>query len=239
VRTKDHDGLAATLVAAMLGRPVAIVLCVVLLASCGGAGAHTSQGTGRARTPVIAAETPSSAFRGDVLARPIRLTTAARNTTLASAFGATTLSRLASGHQVLLVYFGYTNCPDECPTTMADLGIAVGQLPRAEQSQTQVVFCTSDPERDTPAKLKSWLSHFDAGLAVPFVGVAAPVSTMDALGEALGVALKPPVREADGTIDVVHGTQVLAFVHNEASLVWLSDTAAADYQHDLTLLLER
>ena len=55
------------------------------------------------------------------------------------------------------VFFGYTYCPDVCPTTLAALGQAVGDL-GADAERFQVVFITVDPERDTPAALKAYLS---------------------------------------------------------------------------------
>jgi len=55
------------------------------------------------------------------------------------------------------VFFGYTFCPDVCPTTLTTLGQAVGQMgPRARDFQ--VVFVSVDPDRDTPAQLKTYLS---------------------------------------------------------------------------------
>ena len=57
-----------------------------------------------------------------------------------------------------VVYFGYTFCPDVCPTTLAALGQAVGDLgPKAHQFQ--VVFITVDPGRDTPAALSAYLAN--------------------------------------------------------------------------------
>ncbi|MFI4975630.1 MAG: SCO family protein [Caulobacterales bacterium] len=56
-----------------------------------------------------------------------------------------------------VIFFGYTFCPDVCPTTLTALGQAMDQLgPRA--SAVRVVFVTVDPDRDTPAKLKAYLS---------------------------------------------------------------------------------
>ena len=56
------------------------------------------------------------------------------------------------------VFFGFTYCPDVCPTTMQALGAAQAQLgPKADK--LQVVFISVDPERDTPAQLKSYLSN--------------------------------------------------------------------------------
>ncbi|MDN3920997.1 SCO family protein [Roseateles violae] len=62
--------------------------------------------------------------------------------------------------KVLVVFFGYTQCPDVCPTTMAELAEVKRSL-GAEGEQVQGVFVTIDPERDTPALLKAYLGSFD------------------------------------------------------------------------------
>jgi len=60
-----------------------------------------------------------------------------------------------------LVYFGYTHCPDACPTALNDIAIALDQLgPRREAVRS--VFITVDPERDTPEVLKEYVTSFDA-----------------------------------------------------------------------------
>ena len=58
-----------------------------------------------------------------------------------------------------LVFFGYTHCPDVCPTTLASLSQVLGDL--GPDKQVAVLFITVDPERDTPAVLKDYLSSFD------------------------------------------------------------------------------
>lgn len=57
-----------------------------------------------------------------------------------------------------VVYFGYSFCPDVCPTTLAELGQAVGAL-GARAGKLQVIFITVDPARDTPAALKTYLAN--------------------------------------------------------------------------------
>jgi protein SCO1/2 len=60
-----------------------------------------------------------------------------------------------------LVYFGYTHCPDACPTALNDIAIALDQLgPKREA--VRAVFITVDPERDTPEVLKEYVTSFDA-----------------------------------------------------------------------------
>jgi protein SCO1 len=60
-----------------------------------------------------------------------------------------------------LVYFGYTHCPDACPTALNDIAIALDSL-GAKRDTVQAVFITVDPERDTPETLKSYVASFDA-----------------------------------------------------------------------------
>jgi len=58
-----------------------------------------------------------------------------------------------------LVFFGYTHCPDICPTTLNDLSLALDQL-GPKKNQVGIVFISVDPERDTPAALKSYVESF-------------------------------------------------------------------------------
>ncbi len=60
-----------------------------------------------------------------------------------------------------LVYFGYTHCPDACPTALNDIAIALDQLGQ-KRDAVRPVFITVDPERDTPAALKEYVTAFDA-----------------------------------------------------------------------------
>lgn len=64
--------------------------------------------------------------------------------------------------KVVVVTFGYTQCPDVCPTTLADLSSAVKKL-GADASRVQVLFVTIDPKRDTPELLKQYVPAFDPG----------------------------------------------------------------------------
>ena len=60
-----------------------------------------------------------------------------------------------------LVYFGYTHCPDACPTALNDIAIALDEL-GPQRTAVRPVFVTVDPERDTPEVLKSYVTAFDA-----------------------------------------------------------------------------
>jgi protein SCO1/2 len=78
--------------------------------------------------------------------------------TLTDGDGRTITERDLRGHY-LLVYFGYTYCPDVCPTTLNEIAAALDKLgPRADA--VQPVFITVDPQRDTPAVMKTYAAAF-------------------------------------------------------------------------------
>ena len=64
--------------------------------------------------------------------------------------------------KAVVVFFGYTQCPDVCPTTMTEIAEAK-KLLGADGAKVQGVFITVDPERDTPEVLKAYMANFDPG----------------------------------------------------------------------------
>ena len=60
-----------------------------------------------------------------------------------------------------LLFFGYTHCPDTCPTALNEISLALDRLGK-KRSEVEIVFITVDPERDTPEVLKSYMQSFDA-----------------------------------------------------------------------------
>lgn len=60
-----------------------------------------------------------------------------------------------------LLFFGYTFCPDICPTTLAELRQLLGSLPAEQRQQVQVLMVSVDPQRDTPQQLRDYLAYFD------------------------------------------------------------------------------
>jgi protein SCO1 len=60
-----------------------------------------------------------------------------------------------------LVFFGYTHCPDTCPTALNEISLALDQL-GVKRDEVEIVFITVDPERDTPAVMKAYVQSFDA-----------------------------------------------------------------------------
>jgi protein SCO1/2 len=86
-----------------------------------------------------------------------------------------------------LLFFGYTFCPDICPTTLAQLRQIKSELPKEAVSNLRVVLVSVDPNRDTPQQLKQYLGYFDKD----FVGLSAPVAQIQKLANAVSIPFIP------------------------------------------------
>ena len=84
--------------------------------------------------------------------------------------------------QLTFLYFGYTNCPDVCPITIANLSQSLGEV---NGVAAKVVFVTTDPTRDTPERLRQWLDNFDGD----FVGLTGTAAELEAAQKAAGVTV--------------------------------------------------
>jgi protein SCO1/2 len=76
--------------------------------------------------------------------------------------GGAALPMRAEPDGLLIVYFGYTSCPDVCPTTMSEVGQAIRALPTDLTARIDVAMVTLDPDRDTADRLTDYLGHFFA-----------------------------------------------------------------------------
>ena len=83
--------------------------------------------------------------------------------TLVDGDGRTVTDRQFRGRW-MMVYFGYTQCPDACPTALQDMANALDLLPTNQRKEVALVFITVDPERDTPSVVKDYVSGFEAGI---------------------------------------------------------------------------
>ncbi|WP_392671710.1 SCO family protein [Streptomyces sp. LN785] len=130
-----------------------------------------------------------------------------------------------------LIYFGYTNCPDVCPLIMSNIAVAKKSLSKADQDKLRVVFVTTDPERDTPASLGSWLRAQDAS----FIGLTGDFTAIQAGARQIGIGIDPPKKEKDGTVISMHGSQVIAFSPktDKGYVLYSEDTTPDDYAKDL------
>jgi protein SCO1/2 len=207
-----------------------VAAAIVAAVALGGCSAG-SAGSSGAPVVVGGAEKAGPGVRGTALGAPIDLPDLHLTDTTGHPYDL----RVHAPGRVTLLFFGYTHCPDVCPTTMADLAAALTQVSPDIRRRTSVVFVTSDPQRDTPPVIRHWLDSFDSG----FVGLTGELATIDAAARSVGVPLEPPRRQADGSWIVDHGAQVLAFgPDRRARVVYTAGTPVADYAHDLPLLLD-
>ncbi len=142
-----------------------------------------------------------------------------------------TLARLRG--KVVLMNFGFTQCPSVCPTTLATMAEVKKQL-GADADQVQVVFVTVDPDRDPPAKMKAWLAHFDP----TFVGGTAKPEVLAAMRRNYGVmAEKVEVGDSYGW----NHTSSIYLIDRDGKLRGMMPfgRGAKDFVHDVRLLLAK
>ncbi|WP_285260695.1 SCO family protein [Halopseudomonas bauzanensis] len=103
-----------------------------------------------------------------------------------------------------LLFFGYTFCPDICPTTMAELRQLITSLPPEQANDLRVTMVSVDPQRDTPEQMRQYLDFFKAG----FHGATGEPEQLARLAQALSVAyIEPDTSEPDYLVD--HSGQVV------------------------------
>lgn len=107
--------------------------------------------------------------------------------------------------KVVVVFFGFTQCPDVCPTTMAELA-QVRRALGSEGEKLQGVFVTVDPERDTAAVLKAYLENFNAG----FIGLRGSAEQTQATAREFKVFFvkNPGKTETSYTVDHTAGAYI-------------------------------
>ena len=127
-----------------------------------------------------------------------------------------------------LLFFGYANCPDVCPTTMADVALALKSVPVDLAARVQVVFVTTDPARDTAESLGTYLAQFDQGLPNRFVGLTGTQLEVETAQSLAGV----PLAESGGEM---HATSLFLYGADDVARVMFSagDTQA-EIAQDLT-----
>jgi protein SCO1/2 len=134
-----------------------------------------------------------------------------------------------------LVYFGYTQCPDFCPATLANVSDLFGAL-GAEAEDLRFYFVTVDPERDTPEVLADYLAAFDNRI----IGVRPDVASLPALLSSYGATAFVDPAHGDDHSGVIAHTSRLFLVDQDGLLRahYPYDTAAADLLADVRYLLQ-
>jgi protein SCO1/2 len=135
------------------------------------------------------------------------------------------------------VFFGFTNCPDVCPTTLATLAATRRELASmAAAEQPEVVLVSVDPGRDKPERLAQYVAFFDPS----FTGVTGDPARIRQLSEALGVAVIIGPADANGNYTVDHSATVF-LVDPQGRLVAVFSTPHTPdgIAHDYRLILQR
>lgn len=148
--------------------------------------------------------------------------------------GADFSMRAADGH-LLVVYFGYTSCPDICPTTMADLRRAVVDL-GDDADLVDVAFVTVDPVHDTAERMTVYIQRFfEDGVALRTVDQ----DILAAAARAFGAGYEVTVN-AQGFTDVQH-TAFLYAIDSDGTIQvqWPFGMTSQDINHDIAYLLEK
>jgi protein SCO1/2 len=133
--------------------------------------------------------------------------------------------------KVVALYFGYTFCPDVCPTTMAALAQAMRDL-GAKADDVQVVMVTVDPERDTPDKLNTYVTAFDPR----FIGLSGTPDEIARAAQPFGVVYKKHAGSSATNYLVDHTASTTVIDRDgRVRLIWPygtpSDELAADLDH--------
>lgn len=213
---RDAGGTICSVKLLRNGRFLAIAatgLCAgLVLAGC----SSNSPSSGSAPVAQISRLGPTSAYNGITLTKSYALPTGSFTTTDG---GTRSITAPAKG-DLTLVFFGFTHCSDDCPTIMAEVAAGWRALPTADQKRINLDFVTTDPWRDTPAVMKTWLARF--GLP-PNVGMTAAWQVIHDSGAAVGVDVEKPASFA-GNYQVTHGLQLLGYTSDgQAHIEWLTE----------------
>jgi protein SCO1/2 len=152
--------------------------------------------------------------------------------TLQAADGPVSLSDFRG--KIVVLYFGYTFCPDACPLTMAIFRQATEKL-GSKAKDVQVLFISVDWKRDTPEIMAKYVSHFSPS----FIGLSGTQEQIDTVTQDFGIyyLLNIPDKNGQYSVDHTASTQVLDRQGN-LKLIWSYETTPADMVSDLRKLLK-
>ena len=136
---------------------------------------------------------------------------------------------------VVALFFGYTSCPDICPTTMAELKQALDEL-GPDADQVQVLFVTVDPQRDTPERVQEYVDHFNPD----FIGLSGSEPDLARVWSDYGV-FREVVDGSSAAGYLVNHTARVTLIDQQGNLrvSFPFDTPVNDVVHDLNLLLRQ
>jgi protein SCO1/2 len=137
--------------------------------------------------------------------------------------------------RVVLLFFGYTHCPDVCPATLGTWNRVYDELGQ-DAAEVRFVFVTVDPERDTPQRLQEHLSHFRDGL----IGLTGPPEELEALYASFGVFYEKDTTSETAAGYLVSHTASIFVVDQQGEwrMRYTFGTPVEDIVHDVKALLK-
>lgn len=136
---------------------------------------------------------------------------------------------------VVLLFFGYTSCPDVCPTTMAELRLALSEFKEQDVKRVKVVFVTVDPDRDTPEHVQEYVNQFNPA----FIGLSGAKTDLEKIWAEYGV-YREIANEQSAAGYIVNHTARINLIDQQGNLrvSFSFDTPVEDIVHDLKLVLK-
>jgi protein SCO1/2 len=227
--------LPARRAAVWLRLTVVAALSVAPIVGCGGSAEHDAAGDGAVQDPGAASgggteEEATDALSGYSIEPPPDVSAVV----VPRADGSAAVSMPASPGGIHLVYFGYTACPDVCPTTMSDVRRALGTLDEQDRAKVSVSMVTIDPDRDQGDGFTDYVSRFIAdGAALRTDDPAALRAAAEAFGADYEV-----VTDTEGEVEVSHTGDLYA-VDDQGRVIlqWPFGTSHESLARDLSSLL--
>ena len=123
----------------------------------------------------------------------------------------------------VLVFFGFTSCPDVCPTTLTQLSVVMKKL-GTQADDVQITLVSVDPDRDTPEVMKSYTGSFGPWL----LGLTGSEQALTALREAYGVYAAMESSDDKGAYNVMHSAAIFAFDAKGRARLLISDVSDSE-----------
>ena len=122
-----------------------------------------------------------------------------------------------------VLFFGFTSCPDVCPTTLTQLSVVIKKL-GAQANDIQIVLVSVDPGRDTPEVMKNYTASYGPWL----LGLTGSEEALSSLRKAYGVYAAMESSDSKGTYNVMHSAAVFAFDAKGRARLLISDVQNSD-----------
>lgn len=136
--------------------------------------------------------------------------------------------------RVVVVFFGFTHCPDVCPTALAQMAKTLKSLDPEDARRVQVLFITVDPERDSPAVLRDYVTAFNP----EFLALTGSVDDIARTTREFKVLAAKTAESSPGNYSVDHSTQTFVYDANNRLRLFVSHSKIEEVLgHDLKQLL--